>query len=312
MLRWLGRLLLGIILLFAAFWLAALVRERDTSVPQTTTSFYTSLGNVTAQLSGPTAGTPVMIVPGTAGWSGFWRDVAAHLAGRGYRVIAVDLPPFGYSDHDPQKRYDRPHQAERLSALILSVGKPVIVVGHSFGAGAATELALRYPKLVTRLVLVDAALGKLDPAGPGGNRLLGIPVITQPIIAASLTNPWAIGWLSRSMLHRKEAAAAWRDTLRQPMRRPGTTAAYAAWVPALFAGDDGGRSRRSAELAKIKMPVALIWGEADTVTPIAQGEALAKLTHASLTRLPGVGHIPHIEDPAHFLPALDAALGGKP
>jgi len=92
MLRWLGRLLLGIILLFAAFWLAALVRERDTSVPQTTTSFYTSLGNVTAQLSGPTAGTPVMIVPGTAGWSGFWRDVAAHLAGRtgaALRFVAV-------------------------------------------------------------------------------------------------------------------------------------------------------------------------------------------------------------------------------
>jgi pimeloyl-ACP methyl ester carboxylesterase len=59
------------------------------------------------------------------------------------------------------------------------------------------------------------------------------------------------------------------------------------------------------------MPVALIWGGADTVTPIAQGEALAKLTHGSLTRLAGDGHIPHIEDPAHFLPALDAAIGGK-
>lgn len=310
MLRWLGRLLLGLILLLAVFRLAAWARERDTSVPPTTTLFSTPLGSVAAQLSGPVSGTAVMIVPGTAGWSGFWRDVSAHLAARGYRVIAVDLPPFGYSDHDPQKRYDRPSQAERLSVLTLSLGKPVIVVGHSFGAGAATEFALRYPKLVTRLVLVDAALGKLDQSG-GANPLLRVPFITQPIIATSLTNPWAIGWLSRSMLHRKEAAAAWRDTLRQPMRRPGTTAAYAAWVPALFTADDGGLSRHSAELAKIQMPVRIIWGTDDTVTPIAQGEALAKLTRAPLTRLAGVGHIPHIEDPAHFLPALDAAIGGK-
>lgn len=311
MLRWLGRLLLGLVLLLAAFWLAAVLRERDRSIPPTATSFGTPLGNVATQLSGPAAGKPVLIVPGTAGWSGFWRDVSAHLVARGYHVVAVDLPPFGYSDHDPAARYDRPHQAERLAVLAQALGRPVIVVGHSFGAGAATELALRHPALVSRLVLVDAALGKLDPAGPGRSRLLGIPLITQPIIAATLTNPWAIGWLSRSMLHRREAAAAWRDVLRQPMRRPGTTGAYAAWLPALFAADDGGLSRRSGELAKIKMPVALIWGGADTVTPIAQGEALARLTHASLTRLPGVGHIPHIEDPDHFLPALDAAIEGR-
>src|SRR5579862_539123 len=101
MLRWLGRILLGLVLVVAAFWLAALTRERDRSVPPEVTSFNTPLGNVATQLSGPADGTPVMIVPGTAGWSGFWRDVAAHLAGQGYHVMAVDLPPFGYSDHDP-------------------------------------------------------------------------------------------------------------------------------------------------------------------------------------------------------------------
>ena len=69
-------------------------------------------------------------------------------------------------------------------------------------------------------------------------------------------------------------------------------------------------SRRSANLRRIAMPVDLIWGEADTVTPIAQGENLARLMRArSFARLPGVGHIPHIEDEAGFLAALDAAIG---
>lgn len=309
MFRWLLRICLALVAVFAVFWGAALWREHDTRVPETASLIATPLGRVAVQMAGPVTGPPVLIVPGTAGWSGFWRDVSAHLAARGHRVIAIDLPPFGYSDHDTQARYDRPSQAARLASVLAQTApQPAVVVGHSFGAGAATELALRYPKQVARLVLVDAALGKLDPANGRTSAALGVPLLTQPIVAATLTNPLAIGPLSRSMLHRREAAAAWRDTLRQPMRRPGTTAAYAAWLPALFVADDGGWSRRSARLAGIAVPVALIWGEADTVTPIAQGEALARLMRAPLTRLSQVGHIPHIEDPAHFLPALDAAI----
>ena len=65
---------------------------------------------------------------------------------------------------------------------------------------------------------------------------------------------------------------------------------------------------RAEALRRMKPPVRLIWGEADTVTPIAQGFRLARLFRAPITRLPGSGHDPHIEDPVHFLPALDAAI----
>ena len=311
------RLLLGLLLLIVAmlllFRLAAALRERQDDVPATSTLIATPLGRVAVALSGPEAGAPVMLIPGTAGWSGFWRDVSSHLAARGYRVIAVDLPPFGYSDRDPKLRYDRAAQAERLAAVLrhLTADRPAIVVGHSFGAGAATELALRAPASVGRLVLVDAALGVLDPPGPAPSRgLVRQPVVMQPAIAASLTNPWALPALMRSLLARKDAAEPWIETIRQQMRRTGSTAAYAAWAPALFSTNDGGWSWQSARLAAMKPPVAIIWGDADTVTPIAQGERLATILHAPLQRLPGVGHIPHIEDPAHFLRALDHAIEG--
>ncbi|WP_260181063.1 alpha/beta fold hydrolase [Sphingomonas sp. BK580] len=269
----------------------------------------TPLGQVAVDEQGSRSGRTVLIVPGTAGWSGFWRNVTAHLVARGYHVVAVDLPPFGYSEHDARARYDRRSQAARLRAVLAATSPmPAIVVAHSFGAGPATELALVDPKRVARLVLIDGALGELDPAGPGGNALLRLPFIAQPLVAATLTNPHAIGALSRSMLARKEAAAEWRETLRAPMRRPGTTAAYAAWLPSLLAADDGAPSRRTEALLGLKPAVRLIWGEADTVTPISQGLALARLLRAPITRLPGVGHVPHIEDPTHFLPALDAAL----
>jgi len=111
------------------------------------------------------------------------------------------------------------------------------------------------------------------------------------------------------MIARKEQASAWVPVLREPMRREGTTSAYAAWLPNLFSKDDGSLSRRSGNLRKIAVPVALIWGEADTVTPLDQGRHIAELTRArSLRVLPRVGHIPHIEDPDAFLAALDSAL----
>lgn len=313
-LRRVGALLTGLLAtligLVVLLWVLAFVRERDDAVPANLRLIPTALGRVAVAETGPHAGPPLLLIHGTAGWSGFWGEIAAHLARRGWRVIAVDVPPFGYSDRDPAARYGRPDQARRLAEVLRATAgaRPAAVVAHSFGAGAGVELALRSPGAVGRLVLVDPALGAPDAAatGPGA---LSARVIAEPLTAATITNPWALTLLLRTMLARKDAADRWYDTLRAPMRRTGTTAGYAAWLPALFASDDDALSRTSAGLRTLKMPVALIWGEADTVTPIAQGEALAKLVRpTAFLRLPGVGHIPHIEDPAAFTAALDQAL----
>lgn len=307
-----GSLVLAIALMLAVLRMLAWFRENDPAIPKFTTLVDTPLGAVAATISGPESGPPILLVHGTAAWSGFWRDVSAHLAEQGWRVIAVDLPPFGYSERDAQGRYDRVSQAMRLSSVLRSfTDRAVVVVGHSFGAGAATELALRSPDQVRSLVLVDAALGTIDPA-PSGNlaqRALAPAIVAQPLTAATITNPWAMRPLLRSMIARKDAADRWIATLCQPMRRPETTSAYAQWLPELFKANDDAWSRRGTRLKSITRPVAIIWGEVDTVTPPAQGQDLAKLMRArSFTRLPGVGHIPHIEGPAAFLKALDASV----
>jgi pimeloyl-ACP methyl ester carboxylesterase len=305
-------LILAIVLILAGLRLLAWFRENDSAVPQSTTLIETPLGTVAAAITGPQDGTPIMLVHGTAAWSGFWRDVSSHLADQGWRVIAVDLPPFGYSERDAKGRYDRVSQATRLAAVLRSsTDQAAVVVGHSFGAGAATELALRSPDQVRGLVLVDAALGKIDPTASSSlfQGALSPAIVGQPLTAATITNPWAIGPLLKGMIARKDAADDWIATLRQPMLRPATTSGYAEWLPELFTTNDDAWSRRGERLASITRPVAIIWGEADTVTPPAQGQELARLMRArSFTRLPGVGHIPHIEAPAAFLNALDQSV----
>ena len=51
--------------------------------------------------------------------------------------------------------------------------------------------------------------------------------------------------------------------------------------------------------------MALLWGEQDSITPLAQARALQGwMPQATLTVLPQVGHIPHIEGPGAFAEAL--------
>src|SRR5262245_28234352 len=90
-------LFIVIVLLLAVVRLAASVRERGAAAPAGTVRFQTSAGMVAARVEGPTAGPVVLIVHGTAAWGGFWKDVSARLAQQGWRVVAIDLPPFGWS-----------------------------------------------------------------------------------------------------------------------------------------------------------------------------------------------------------------------
>jgi len=54
-------------------------------------------------------------------------------------------------------------------------------------------------------------------------------------------------------------------------------------------------------IARLRMPVLIVWVSATRFTPLAQGTHLAQLIPgATLSALKDVGHIPQIEDTAQF------------
>jgi pimeloyl-ACP methyl ester carboxylesterase len=169
-LRWSTRALLVLLLLavavVAAFRLAAALREtgvRTALAPSTGHLVSTGSGGTFVQEKGPADGVPVVLFHGTAAWSELWRGTIDALASAGFRVIALDLPPFGFSDRPGS--YTRNDQAARVNDVLAQLRTtPAIIVGHSFGAGAATEFAMRYQERARALVLVDAALGLTAPA----------------------------------------------------------------------------------------------------------------------------------------------------
>jgi pimeloyl-ACP methyl ester carboxylesterase len=320
--RWTVRLLIAVfflaVLALTGLRLAAVWRESaGAEAPADGRMVATAKGDIFVEMRGPDAGPAVVFVPGTAAWSGFWLSVADEIGRNGYRAIAVDLPPFGFSAHSASGAYSRADQAERLGALIQALGlQRPIVVGHSFGAGAVVELAMAHPESLGGMVLVDGALG-LPAEGqdiPADNGLmrwaLGRPAIAQALVAATLVNTWATRRLLAGLIHRKEAATPRQaDILATPYRRQGTTRSYARWLPSLLLPETRAISAAPANYARIATPTALIWGARDEVTPIAQGERLQKLIAGStLDAIADVGHIPHIEDEQAFLAVLKARL----
>jgi pimeloyl-ACP methyl ester carboxylesterase len=249
--RWIGLTMLGslclLALTLAGFRIAAAMRETDTAAalaPKSGQFVTTPDGRIFLQDSGPRDGIPVVLIHGTAAWSEFWRGTIDHLTGHNYRVIAVDLPPFGFSDRSPNAAYSRTDQAHRLVAALGALNiEQAIFVGHSFGAGATVELVMRFPKRVRGLVLVAAALGLPEagqmPALPPTPLIaaLELPILPEVIVAATGTNPLLTRHLLSAMIARKEAATPeLADILRKPMTRVGTAHEVATRQPAAREG----------------------------------------------------------------------------
>lgn len=99
-------------------------------------------------------GPPIVLLHGLSSSSRIWDLMAPFLTDK-YHVIAVDQRSHGQSDR-PDDGYDFRNTTADVAELIryLGLARPV-VVGHSWGANVALQLAHDYPDLVRGIVLVD-------------------------------------------------------------------------------------------------------------------------------------------------------------
>lgn len=306
-------LLLSIVLVITSFRLAASIRETGTRAhlaPKTGHLVPTRSGGVFVQEMGPANGIPVVLFHGTAAWSELWRHTSDVLAAAGFHVIALDLPPFGFSDRPGG--YTRQDQAARITDVLDALKvEPAIIVGHSFGAGAATELAMRYPDRTRALVLIDAALG-LTAAPSAAPWVIQPQWIREILVSLTITNPVATQMLLKSLIANKERASPeYVAILQWPLAQRDSTSDIADWLYYFLGADTHAASADRSAYAKLEVPVAILWGDKDTITPLEQALDLRALLppDTELTMLPGLGHIPQIEDPGMFNDALLKTLG---
>jgi pimeloyl-ACP methyl ester carboxylesterase len=105
------------------------------------------------------------------------------------------------------------------------------------------------------------------------------------------------------------ATPDWIRIYQRPFELRGASAGVGRWLPEVLAARGQERSDDLGAYAKLTIPVTLIWGATDTITPIAQGRHLESvIPGVKLVVIPRAGHGPQIEEPELFAAALRGAL----
>jgi pimeloyl-ACP methyl ester carboxylesterase len=290
----------------ALFWQQA---DRTTVAPAAGRFVRAHDVNVYVQEWGTGSGPVIFLVHAAGGWSGVWERTAQRLTAAGYRVVAIDMPPLGYSERPVTPAYSRLDQARRLVGTLDSLGiQRAVFLGHSFGARAVAEMAVNWPERISGMVLVSAALALDAPLQQQGlvDHILAWSPPRKLIAAATLSNPLFTKTMMKMFVANPETITPyWVAMYQRPLNVHGTYSATADWLPELLAEPTGSRSSHSASYVTLSMPTLVLWGDKDTVTPLADGEHIAKSIRGSqLVVLPGVGHLPPIEAETAFNDAV--------
>jgi len=237
-------------------------------------------------------GEPWVLLHGLGSVAASWGPVMRRLR-RDCRIVVPELSELGGSRIEGGALGIRqgPEVVARLLESELG-GRPVTVAGISLGGWLAVRLALARPDLVSRLVLVDAG-GYRDQDWDAIERLVRVHDLAgvKTLYGALFSRE---PWIMR-------------------LSRGGFLKAYTSRaVTGVLDGLTKADTFTDQDLARLTMPVEMVWGEKDGLfhAEIARKMAAA-LPDARLEVLPGCGHALHIECPSRLAAALLRSRGAR-
>ena len=257
-------------------------------------------------------GHTVLVLHGNNFAGFYFGNIAEALSKAGFRVIVPDQMGYGRSSK-PIIPYSLNDFARYTHDMLVSLDiSRVMVVGHSMGGMLATRFATQYPQTTERLVLYNP-IGLSDArfSRPAAN----IDESYQRTRGATYESVRAS--LMRYVAHKPEA---WNDAFETYARiRYGWTLG-AGW-PRLAMVQTLISNVIYADPVvydweHIQAPT-LVFGGAEDVLPGTAEVFQQRMKHvaetipggkARLLLLPGLGHVPHLEDPAQTIPPLVAFL----
>ncbi|MBT2404827.1 MULTISPECIES: alpha/beta fold hydrolase [unclassified Streptomyces] len=217
----------------------------------------------------------------------YFAASAVHPLLTGRRSLLVDLLGHGHSDRPEQFPYTLEAHADALANALdaAGAGGGAELIAHSMGGAVAIVLAARHPRLVSRLVLVDANLDPI-PRTPGTAGSSGIASYTEEEFLAG-------GWAEV----RDRVGAHWWST----MRLAGRTALHRSAVH-LAAGTT---PTMRELLLELRIPRSYLLPEADG--PLPGAEAL-EAAGVAVVPIPDCAHNIMLDNPDGFARATAAAL----
>ena len=235
--------------------------------------------------------------------------------GRGWRVVAVDLPGHGLSDWRGGGVYHFIDWAPDMLGAMDALGwARCTLLGHSMGAGVMMLAAGAAPERVDRLALIDGLGPRSTPAEEAPELLLRA---YRQHVRRATSAPRTFASLDEAVDRMLEVRTPMLRTSAETIARRGTEAV-----------EEGVRFRHdpmlqmtsrlrltegqvAAFLARIACPTLLIRPEQGWPLPAEYARArLAPIRDLTLITTPG-GHHAHMDDPDAIAPPLAAFLLGE-
>jgi pimeloyl-ACP methyl ester carboxylesterase len=236
----------------------------------------------------------IVFVHGAAFDHSVWQWQSRYFAHHGYTVLAVDLPGHGRSPGPI--RDSIASFADWVGALIeVSTLPSAVVVGHSMGSLVALETALRFPQRVSKLALVGTAA----PMAVG-----------EAFLAAARDNHPA-GYDMEAVWGHSRNAALLQSPVTGMSLLGASRGLNGRARDGVLHADLNACNAYSAPMEKVRalaMPVLVVGGRRDQMTPMKAGKALAGQIPGARFELLDAGHSMMNEAPRELLQTLRGFL----
>jgi pimeloyl-ACP methyl ester carboxylesterase len=238
-------------------------------------------------VSGPVSGPPIVLVHGLGGRSEDFVNLAPYLENSGYRIYTPDLLGFGQSEEPLNASYSISDQADLIVGFFDAMGlQRTDLGGWSMGGWIAQKVAVDHPERVSRLILMDSAGLTVPPTWDTKLFTPTTPAELDQLEALLMPHPPAVPRFVQQDMLRISASYSW------VVKR-----ALASMLTAKDVMDE--------ELPSLKMPVLILWGKLDRITPLSEGEAIHGLIPQSrLVVASGCGHLAPQSCSNEFGPAI--------
>ena len=243
----------------------------------------------------------VLLLHGTGASTHSWRDVFAPLSAR-CSVLALDFPGHAFTatpaPAEVAALFSLPGMAAGVAEVLAQMGiVPHTIVGHSAGAAVACMLSLDGHIQPQRIVSLNGALLPLDGlAGqlfsPMAKLLAKAPFVPE-LFSWQAAQPAVLQRLLDGTGSTLDAPgrALYKKLIAQPAHGAGALAMMAHWDLHTF----------WTRLPALQTPLALVAGDQDLIVPPSVAErawaSLKRQSPTPVTRLRGLGHLAHEEQP---------------
>jgi pimeloyl-ACP methyl ester carboxylesterase len=243
------------------------------------------------------SGPPLVLLHGFICDSRAWLPQIDDLS-QDFDVIAWDAPGCGESADSPEE-FSMAEFAARLATLLEAIdASSAHLLGLSWGGTLALEFFRMYPAGVRSLTLADSYAGWTGSLGAKAAEDRLARCLRESELAA---NEWVPAWVPDAF-----SPGAPKTLLDE----------YASIMSEFHPVGFRAMSRAVAPdfseiLSHVNVPTLLIWGDADSRSPVSCGEALrARIAGSTLVVIPNAGHVSNFERPEQFNAAVREFLLG--